>query len=255
MSCRSMATYLIHLCRAVLMKGNIVITNLSSLPAVHIVGSSVTWHDFASKVLFSCLELYPLVALEMPGLTSDTQSLWQNSVSSLFWKQRIWTQLSASLETKLKAGPHFQLALLSLLVDMSGVVISDNKPFICSLCVQSVSAAVDGRRDDEITTSVRGLAVELLERHFSVLSESIAAHLTSIAPACVHLALTAESARDRQRSLSLLLSMCTTYPFHKLYPVQSEVVRGLLEVLNDRKRAVRILAAKTRNEWSVLEKP
>ena len=202
----------------------------------------------------SCLGQYPVVALDMAALTDDTQGLWENCLCSLFWRQRLWSQLSTILETKLQTGPHFQLAILSLLVNMPAVVIHDNRSVLCSLSVQSIASGKDGR-EDEVIKSVRGLAVELLEQHFSVLSESLAGHISTIAPACVRLAQTAAPGRDRQRALSLLLLLCSTYPYHKLYPVQSEVVRGLLEVLDDRKRAVRMLAAKVRNEWSVLEKP
>jgi hypothetical protein len=43
------------------------------------------------------------------------------------------------------------------------------------------------------------------------------------------------------------------YPYPKIHPLKATVVKGLGKIIDDKKRVVRILAAKVRNEWLVIE--
>lgn len=264
-SSRPAASYLVHICRSILMKSNSSFDVSQSLPAeiTRMIASErddcsqiLSWHEIVARICTSALSNSLAVALEFSVLCEDSPTIWKNAVCTMFWKQRLWNLFHSRLEALVDVGPQFSLALLSLLMRMPNLVINDCKSLVCLLCIQTIAFSSDrGKQDDCVVSSLRYLAIELLELHFMVLSDMLVSHLTTLAPACVAIAQNAESGRDRRRSLNLLLLICSAYPFHRLYPVQSQVVRGLLEVLNDRKRAVRMLAAKARNEWSVIEKP
>lgn len=45
----------------------------------------------------------------------------------------------------------------------------------------------------------------------------------------------------------------TSLSYPKLHPYKSQVARGLLAPLDDRKRAVRQVAVRVRNRWMVME--
>lgn len=59
-------------------------------------------------------------------------------------------------------------------------------------------------------------------------------------------------AKTRAGALRCLLLM-SALPYRQLHPVKQTVLRGTALILDDKKRAVRRLAAKVRNEWSVLQ--
>ena len=67
------------------------------------------------------------------------------------------------------------------------------------------------------------------------------------------IALTEERALTRRQALSCLLDMSARYPYPRLFPLKKAVLKGLQGVVDDKKRAVRILAAKVRNEWTVMQ--
>ena len=59
-------------------------------------------------------------------------------------------------------------------------------------------------------------------------------------------------ARLRVLSLQSLLEL-TRLPYAKLHPFRAQVARGLLAPLDDRKRIVRQMAVKVRNEWMMMD--
>jgi hypothetical protein len=60
-------------------------------------------------------------------------------------------------------------------------------------------------------------------------------------------------ARLRVLALQSLLEL-TRLPYAKLHPYRSQVSRGLLAPLDDRKRLVRQTAVRVRNEWMVMDR-
>lgn len=59
-------------------------------------------------------------------------------------------------------------------------------------------------------------------------------------------------ARLRVLALQSLLEM-TRLPYAKLHPFRSQVARGLLAPLDDKKRIVRQMAVHVRNEWMMMD--
>ena len=122
---------------------------------------------------------------------------------------------------------------------------------VSGLCVRALTAG----DTVSLSSELRAAAIANVHTFFSVLHAKFGAHLGTLAPACVELAQTqAAPAQVRRAALCCLLEMCDLFPFSRLFPVKKAVLKGLQGALDDRKKAVRLLAAKVRNAWSVLEK-
>jgi DNA repair/transcription protein MET18/MMS19 len=87
----------------------------------------------------------------------------------------------------------------------------------------------------------------------------VASHIHTLVPVLVQLARASPDAGAGSRVPAFLRAAAvdclrgfTALPYHRLHPVRPEVVKGLLPVLDDPKRAVRRLAAACRNEWMTL---
>jgi hypothetical protein len=79
----------------------------------------------------------------------------------------------------------------------------------------------------------------------------LSAQISTLAPLLVVVAQQASPA-CRHQALEVLLAL-SACPYPKLHPVRQLVTRGLARVCDDRKRAVRMLAAKVRNVFFTLK--
>ena len=59
------------------------------------------------------------------------------------------------------------------------------------------------------------------------------------------------AARSRSLALKCLLKI-RYFPYIKIHPMKMTVVKGLSKVIDDKKRAIRLLGAKVRNEWMII---
>ncbi|MCL4418115.1 MAG: hypothetical protein M1365_15760 [Actinobacteria bacterium] len=60
-------------------------------------------------------------------------------------------------------------------------------------------------------------------------------------------------ARNRALALKCLEKLPSRLSYTKLFPYRQTILKGLIPVLDDRKQAVRQIAAKVRSKWSLLE--
>lgn len=74
-----------------------------------------------------------------------------------------------------------------------------------------------------------------------------------IAALNVQTAAEAPLARVRAAALESLLVITEQVPFMRLYPFKTQVGRQLQRALDDRKKAVRVLAGRVRNKWLVMK--
>jgi hypothetical protein len=95
--------------------------------------------------------------------------------------------------------------------------------------------------------------LQLLLHQFSSDSAipQLSSQLTTLAPLLVMVAQQASPA-TRHLALEVLLAL-SVCPYPQLHPVRQVVIRGLARVCDDRKRAVRMLAAKVRNVFYSLK--
>ena len=145
---------------------------------------------------------------------------------------------------------HLLLTMNSIIQNMPNGIIENNTNVICTLCVRAFSTSTD---NIELRKYLQAIAIENIYKFIGdALNENIKNHINTIAPACVDIAQNDPIAKMRCMALECLLQMSRLYPYHKLFPVKKVILKGLQKVVDDKKRAIRILAAKVRNEYSVL---
>jgi DNA repair/transcription protein MET18/MMS19 len=79
----------------------------------------------------------------------------------------------------------------------------------------------------------------------------VSEHAQAVTPQLLRLATGSRSSAVRLGALRCLLEFAEL-PFHRAFPLQGPIVRGLKPALDDPKRLVRRFAQKCRNEWIVL---
>jgi hypothetical protein len=63
----------------------------------------------------------------------------------------------------------------------------------------------------------------------------------------------ASSAKTRAAALTSLLCITERIPYVRLFPFKSQVSKELHRALDDKKKAVRVLAGRVRNKWLVMK--
>jgi hypothetical protein len=203
---------------------------------------------------------------------------------ALLWRQRLSSRLSGELLAALRAPRGagvsatpsddrlvFQVGLCSLSADMPVVVLA---PEIAGICVEALTGALaesDGGEGDTLvseagagadpasqaervvlgrcTQSILQLLLHMLSTDASL--AQLSAQIPTLAPLLVVVAQHA-SPVCRHQALEILLAL-SACPYPKLHPVRQLVITGLARVCDDRKRAVRMLAAKVRNVFFTLK--
>ena len=170
---------------------------------------------------------------------------WPHPVLGVLYKQRLWSQLLPGLTAgQVTSGhvsalvlclPHLPPPLLksSLPATLPRVVSALNNPDTCHAALTCL---------DMMTTSDPA---------------SVASHLTEIVHNCLAISLQASSGSPvRSRLLSLsVLAHCSALEGATSVQLASKVTRDLRAVVADRKRLVRLEAARTRNRWFLLTQP
>jgi PHP family Zn ribbon phosphoesterase len=127
---------------------------------------------------------------------------------------------------------------------------------------QSISKQSVAVEDDKsILSQLREQSLETIAVVIDSSIDTISTHISSVAPLLVAVAQKDSKVKLKLLALKILLSFVAgapkfsiAIPYVRLYPVKKMIIKGLGVVIDDRRRIVRKLAAKVRNEWSVLEK-
>lgn len=192
-------------------------------------------------------------------------------ISTSVWKQRLWSKLFPSLLKGLQnSTPNssqkrsYLLSICGLSCGMHNMVLTSSISDLVTVSVQAITAAttplndtlnaIQQKKDSLVLQSLKIQSLEILEilLKFSVLEFST--HISSIVPLLVKISDTDSIAKVRALSLKCLLEIINgEIPYSKLHPFKNLVVKGLSNVIDDRKRLVRYLAAKVRNEWIVIK--
>ena len=265
--------YLILISRSILMRAD---SSIQSLPptACDLIDSTgesrsihlKKWHESIIAILLQSMTSCVFrneIAMTSITLTSDMDSIFVPTKcnTTILWKQKLWTTLFLGLEEKLKETDkesnandndvgHLLLIMNGFIQNMPDGIVANNKDTICTLCVRAFSRS---SVNEELNKFLQAIAIENVYKFIGdILKEKMKNHINTIAPACVAMAQKGPAAKLRCMALECLLKMCELYPYHKLYPVKKIILKGLQNVVDDKKRAIRILAAKVRNEYSVL---
>lgn len=223
-----------------------------------------TWQKVITSTLLTCITnstFRESVSIESVVLLLDTEFIWQKCKKSMLWKQKVWSTLFKGLEQEVKEADktghskevgHLLLPMCGIIHNISGAIVSTNAASVCTLNVRALGSDCSSS-NTKLGTKLRGLATENLCKFGEYLRDKMANHLNAIAPACIAIAQSDPIAKSRRTALDCLSDICDAYPYHQLFPIQKLVLKGLLSVLDDKKRAVRLQAAKVRNSWSTIE--
>jgi DNA repair/transcription protein MET18/MMS19 len=178
---------------------------------------------------------------------------------SLLWKQRLFTQLFKPLfEAFQSHRTSSKMACLVVLCTVSGIVpkavLSNDMESVSTAVIQAM-AALSNPAGHEINQQQRealtSRALETLEVLLEHSQDTVALHLKTIIPVLLTAAQSAATARSRAAAIRCLLEL-THLTYAVLHPYKQTVLNGLKVALDDKKKGVRRLAAKARNEWAVL---
>lgn len=178
---------------------------------------------------------------------------------SLLWKQRLFTQLFKPLfEAFQSHRTSSKMACLVVLCTVSGIVpkavLSSDMESVSTAVIQAM-AALSNPAGHEISEQQRealtSRALETLEVLLEHSQDTVALHLKTIIPVLLTAAQSAATARSRAAAIHCLLEL-THLTYAVLHPYKQTVLNGLKAALDDKKKGVRRLAAKARNEWAVL---
>ena len=261
--------YLMLISRSILMRPDNSVVNFSST-ACELIDSAgenksmslQKWHEFVNAILLqtmmSCI-FRDSIAIGCEALTGDIDSVFISAKCNItiLWKQKVWSSIFLELEKQLRGCDtngedvsHLLLVMNRIIHDMPNGIIANNKDIISTLCVRALSSHTV---DKELHQCLQAVAIENVYKFIGdALNEKMKNHINTLAPACVHIAQTNPTAKMRCMALECLLQMSRLYSYHKLFSVKKLILKGLQKVVDDKKRAVRILAAKVRNEYSVL---
>ena len=170
---------------------------------------------------------------------------WPHPVVGVLYKQRLWSQLLPGLTSGHVTSRHVSALVLSL--------PHLPPPLLKSSLPATLPRVVSALNDPDTCHA----ALTCLDTMTTSDAASVASHLTEIVHNCLAISLQASSAAPvRSRLLSLsVLAHCSSLEGATSVQLASKVTRDLRSVLADRKRLVRLEAARTRNRWFLLTQP
>jgi hypothetical protein len=183
------------------------------------------------------------------------------------WKQQFWMNWYSRLLTAAKLSNQACLiALWSIASQLPVNIILSNSsgmdslidPEFYRLLLESLSssyrALLTQQNDISPHLAVLGHQSLLTMEHLLCHDASIIlAELATILPIFLKVAQYDNQAMNRQLALKCV-SYLVSLPYPALYPLRKEVIRALGRVIDDKKRAIRMFAAKIRNQWITMEK-
>ena len=193
------------------------------------------------------------------------------------WRQRLYYLSFARLREAVdrhRARPQAKAAALLAVCNMVGslpqpIIQAELEPIMLVVLqgmssVSSNSNSSSGSTEEEIEEEKQNAAIlraRATETFVALVKDSLEAvmpHLATVVPLLYQLCTPSDphflpKAKLRVLALGSLLEI-TRLPYAKLHPYRAMVSRGLLAPLDDRKRVVRQMAVKVRNEWMVMDR-
>ena len=170
------------------------------------------------------------------------QHWWSHATVGLLYKQRLWSQLLPAL-TRVNTPRHVSALVLSL-PHVPAPLLSSSLSSVLPRVVSALSS------HDTCLPALTCLD-NMMRSHSPDL---ISSYLTEIVHHCLDTCQHSGDVRTRILSLSVL-STCSSLQDSTTVQLSSRVTRDLRTVLADRKRLVRMEAARTRNKWFLVTQP
>ena len=130
----------------------------------------------------------------------------------------------------------------------------DSERYLSRMLMLAIELTTESKKDSNdqilLLPALHALLIHLSDTQAH---RSIAPFVTKLVPNLIELAQSSQ-AKARGEALRCLIKIAQgELPYSRLFPMKLQVIRGLRRVLDDRKRAVRLLAARTINSWELLE--
>jgi hypothetical protein len=212
------------------------------------------------------MEMALAIVSSLPIICAELQSGWHPGAPAFLWRQRLWQRMFPRLQAYMATSGadsattaakssriRYLLSICGLAAHMPFALIAEHVDVIATSSLEAlIKLTVDYNGDLESECSAGCLSQCLQTLHLvatsdlSILSE----HLNKAVPLLLMLA--QQSPRAKNRALALAcMQDAGALPHSRLHPLRKTVLRGLSKIFNDKKRAVRKLAADTRETWSV----
>lgn len=212
------------------------------------------------------MEMALAIVSSLPIICAELQSGWHPGAPAFLWRQRLWQRMFPRLQAYMATSGaasataaakssriRYLLSICGLAAHMPFALIAEHVDVIATSSLEAlIKLTEDYNGDLESECSAGCLSQCLQTLHLvatsdlSILSE----HLNTAVPLLLMLA--QQSPRAKNRALALAcMQDAGALPHSRLHPLRKTVLRGLSKIFNDKKRAVRKLAADTRETWSV----
>jgi len=166
---------------------------------------------------------------------------WRNTTTGLLFKQRAWTQLYPVLSGP-GANAHHMAALVLLLPHLPKPLLEPKLPALLPLVVRALSAPATALH-----------ALNCLSDFVAVDVALLVSHLQEVVEHCLTLA-EQGTLQTRTRALQVLTA-CGSLEGTDRVLLAPRVTKKLGAAVKDRKRVVRVEAAKARNTWFLVTQP
>jgi len=166
---------------------------------------------------------------------------WRNSTTGLLFKQRTWTQLYPVLSGP-ASNAHHMAALVLLLPHLPKPLLEPKLPALLPLVVRALSAPATALH-----------ALNCLSDFVAVDVALLVSHLQEVVEHCLTLA-EQGSLQTRTRALQVLTA-CGSLEGTDRVLLAPRVTKKLGAAVKDRKRVVRVEAARARNTWFLVTQP
>lgn len=166
---------------------------------------------------------------------------WRHGVTGLLYKQRLWQQIFPRLSQH--SGPHHTAALVSCFPHLPPAILSASLPAVMPRVISALSS--------NSTCHPALVCLDTITRQSPAL---VSSHLTELVHHCLRTSQEATQLTTRVLALSVL-AHCAHMEGATTVQLATTVTRDLRRVVSDKKRLVRLEAAKTRNKWFLVTQP
>jgi len=167
---------------------------------------------------------------------------WRQPVTGLLYRQRVWAQLQPQLSKGQGTSQNHLAALVLLIPHLPRQILLPSLPTLLPVVVKALSSPATAYS-----------ALTCLRDITKTTPSMISSHLVEVVHRCLDLS---KDSPLQSRILALsILASCSQVEGPTTIQLAAKVTKDLAMALRDRKRVVRVEAAKTRNVWFLVTQP
>eukprot|EP01125_Pyxidicula_operculata_P012859 TRINITY_DN4241_c0_g2_i2.p1 TRINITY_DN4241_c0_g2~~TRINITY_DN4241_c0_g2_i2.p1 ORF type:complete len:897 (+),score=205.78 TRINITY_DN4241_c0_g2_i2:527-3217(+) len=212
------------------------------------------WKSLMDNILIedssNAMVISHYVAASMEIIFEDHSTL--QNVKPLYKQKFFVINLPIMLEqfrqTNSKREAIYLVAISNMLKHLPTSILLSELHQILPILLQATKLPITPDGDNSIHLASVGTFMMLSQEA----PQTVCDHLGTLVPRLLDMSSNPHSPVDVRKLSLQCLSVFTKFQFHQLHPFQGRVLRELKPALDDKKRDVRKLASKARNEWFVI---